>query len=82
MLEPELIAKHNLHIKQQELLTKPYFTTDLPLWIKNKGLADNLCPHHAKRYPFTKTGKTFGVDITRFIAISKDRLFYFDVRKN
>ena len=79
MLEPDLIAKHNLHIKPQDLLAKPYFSTDLPLWIKNTGLADHLCPLHAKRYAFSKTGKTFGVEITRYLSVAKDRLFYFDV---
>lgn len=79
MLEPDIIAKHNLHIKHQDILTKPYFATDLPLWVKNTGLADKLCPLSTKRYPFTKTGKTFGVEITRFLSIVEDRLFYFDV---
>jgi len=61
MLEPDLIAKLNLHIKPHELLTKPYFSTDLPLWVKNTGLADKHCSLQAKRFPFSKIGKTFGI---------------------
>ena len=80
MLEADLLEKHNLNIKEKDIIQNPYFAQQLPLWVKNTSQTDNLCPSSAKRYEYTKIGKTFGCEITRFLSLSKDRLFYFDVQ--
>jgi hypothetical protein len=79
MIDPELLEKHHLRLKDHEKLTMPYFAKEIPLWIKSNGSMNHPCAHTAKRYMFTKVGKTLGLDTTRFMAISQDRLFYFEV---
>ena len=79
MLEEYLINKHNLSIKDEDILKSPYFQQQQPLWVKNSGQSSQLPPSNGSRYMFTKIGKTFGCEVIRFLSISRGSLFYFDV---
>ena len=80
MLDLDPLEKHNPNVKEEEIIQNPFFAQQLPLWVKNTSQIDNLCPPQTKRYEYTKIGKTFRCEITRYMSIFKDRLFYFDVK--
>jgi len=57
----------------------PLFYMERPLWTKKDcDLTSNFF-RSLKKYEFTKIGKTLGFQTTRFLAISKKNLYYFDV---
>lgn len=79
MLDFQTAKEYNLFAKMDDNLLSPYFSEELPLWSKNASASDCGCPINAKRYTFTKLGKTLGLEVTRYMSVWGSRLYYFEV---